>query len=128
VNNVLLDTDVIVNTLRGIKQIPDSFSQYNCYVSVITYFELFKGVLASKKRQQNILQLHDFFVENQITILPLTKETIDRFYIEFSKNKKQQRITNEFDLLIASTAVTHGYSLHTGNKKHFMSMPSLNLI
>jgi predicted nucleic acid-binding protein len=117
-----------VNTLRGIKQIPDSFSQYNCYVSVITYFELFKGVLASKKRQQNILQLHDFFVENQITILPLTKETIDRFYIEFSKNKKQQRITNEFDLLIASTAVTHGYSLHTGNKKHFMSMPSLNLI
>ena len=41
--------------------------------------------------------------------------------------QSEGQIIDEFDLLIASTAIVHGYTLVTNNLKHFKRIENLSL-
>ena len=67
----LLDTNVCIDVLRGLEQVVDRLSQYSpsdCFISVITEFELFQGAdrAPARHRMEERLKVSKFVASLQI--------------------------------------------------------------
>ena len=64
----------------------------------------------------------------KIEIQPLEENVLDRYgQLKVNLEKKGRRL-DEFDLLIASTALSFGLILVTRNVRHFARVPRLKII
>ena len=127
----LLDTNVIVNFLRGNKTTKDllfRLSKDSLFaVSVITYGELLYGTYRSgsfKREREVVINLINDF---RIAILPITEDIVDyfaaaKFTLERAGNK-----LDDFDLLIGATSVASRSTLVTENIRHFQRFPGIIL-
>ena len=70
----------------------------------------------------------NYFVQKfQIEFFPVTQSIIKR-YVPLKVTLEQQgQKLDEFDLLIAATALSHNLTLVTHNKKHFSRIPDLKM-
>lgn len=117
---ILLDTDVIIDYLRGRSEAVAYLEALNgpLFLSVITVAELYAGVREGRERVQLDLLVSAF------TVIPIDQTiaiTGGLYRREYSKSHG----TGLADALIAATAVTRGLALVTLNKKHFPMVPSL---
>ena len=127
--NICLDTDILVDFLRNKKEAL-SFFQFHEHdllaTTPINLFELYYGAFRSYLQEQNISLLEK--LKNRLLLLPLSKESAQesaRILVQLEK----QGIPLEFkDLLIGATALTHNFSLKTNNLKHFNKIPNLKLV
>jgi tRNA(fMet)-specific endonuclease VapC len=122
---ILLDTSILIDYLRKTKKESTFFVEISeqfasLAVSVVTKFEIYIG---SNPTQQ---EFWDSVFEN-ITVLPLTEACMDTAVEIQSKLKKDGNQIDFADLLIASTAKTHGLMLATLNIKHFNRIQDLPL-
>lgn len=102
--------------LYNLKYKVDFVGVENCFISEITVAELMFGVENSEQKQKNKRAL-DNFIEG-INILPIFN-AITIYAKEKSRLKKSGVTIDDFDLLIASTSVTHNLTMVTNNIKHF---------
>jgi tRNA(fMet)-specific endonuclease VapC len=93
------------------KLTPDS-----CFISEITLAELKFGVANSDNPNKNKLVVENFLTGVQI--LPIF-QSLDFFAEEKTRLRKLGTVIVDFDLLIASTAITHQLTMLTNNVKHF---------
>ncbi len=125
----LLDTNICIYYLKGQfeldKRILDAGLE-NCYISVITLAELKFGVANSAeiKKENNQKTLDNFL--GSMEVIPL-ENCLDMFAEIKTKLKKSGNMIDNFDLLIASTALTHEMVLVTRNIKHFQRIENLQL-
>lgn len=109
--DVLVDTDVFVDHLRGAAAI--KAGKHRLHYSVITRAELFAGNTATDLVSQ--------------LLGPFREIPVDRSIAE-----RAGRIVREFgirlpDAVIAATALDHGHTLATRNRRHFDSVRGLRL-
>ena len=124
----LLDTDTLVFLLRGDKAVAQSIEAHAAdpkAVSVITFGELLYGAEKSSKPLENRIR-----VQRLSQMLPIIE--VDKFVIEtFSQIKAlleaEGNRLDDFDLLIAATAMTRNYTVVTNNAKHFERIPNLRI-
>ncbi len=109
--DVLVDTDVFIDHLRGAKQIKPGRNRL--HYSVITRAELFAGTSASDV----ITQLLE----------PFRELVVDRAVAERAGRIRQEARVRLPDALIAATAVEHGMSLATRNRRDFDAVRGLRL-
>ena len=122
----LIDSDVIINFLKGEHQAVKTITKIQkqqMYVSIITVGEIFEGLLETNKNKLTIF--------NEM-LKTLTIINIDRPIIEiFAKTRRFLRKTglliDNFDLLIASTALAHDLTLITNNFSHFKRIPKIKI-
>lgn len=121
-DNLLLDTDIIVNVGRGdtgaVAQVNDMLRSGSIYISAVTEMELIVGC-RNKAELRNLSVLLERF-----TIAPLTPEIT----IAAIKLLKTYRLSHGLliaDALIAATALVMGRVLVSGNTKHFSMIKSL---
>lgn len=123
--NYLLDTDIIISHLHNKLDLNINFSQ-GIGFSAITYGEVLYGiekVRNSKKAKQFV----DFIQEYDLEILPVTEIVVKRYVsLKIFLEKSGQKL-DEFDLLIAATAMEHDLTLVTANKSHFSRISGLKL-
>lgn len=125
--NYLLDTDIIVNQLRGKERIQEAYIQKGASISVITYAELLYGAHKSDQKEKSLQIIHGFLKEFGIDILPVTQE-IARAYARIKSDlEREGKRLDDFDLLIAATAAVHSLTLATKNIRHFQRIPHLKL-
>lgn len=125
--NYLLDTNVLINYLRG-NEVPEEFVlEEGVSVSIITQAELFYGAYKSDHPRKNLGRVREVFADWELVILPLGEETIDIFAEAKAGLEYKGRRLEDFDLLIAATALTHNLTLVTRNTKHFKRIPRLKL-
>lgn len=110
-SDVLVDTDIFIDHLRGAVEM--EAGRHRLHYSVITRAELFAGSTATDK----VTQLLAAFRE-----LP-----VDRAIAERAGRIKRESDLRMPDALIAATAVEHGLSLATRNKRHFEPVHGLRL-
>lgn len=123
----LLDTDIIVNHLRGKRAMNVSFIQEGSSISIITYGELTYGAYKSTRPEINLSKIEEMLTDLGIQIISLDEKIMEIYgKLKAELEKKGNRL-DEFDLLIASTALNHNLNLVTGNIKHFERIPSLLL-
>lgn len=124
--NYLLDTNVIIEVLRGNSDIIskiESVGQENCYISEITIAELLYGAV----RGNNQKNFHDVVrIEKEFEVLPIRPSF--QMYAE-TRNKLRQHGTpiDHMDLFVAAVAMYHDMTLVSHNTKHFVRIDDLKL-
>lgn len=123
----LLDTNICIALLRGNKDVAKKLikaGEGNCCISVITLYELMFGAYYSKHEEQEVSKVKSF--TNRFPIISLLD-----FAEEYATQKTLLRsagiMIDEFDLLIAATALSGNYILVTDNLKHFQRIQRLDL-
>lgn len=126
-NKYLLDTNICISLLRGNKKVAlklIEIGEGNCFISVITLHELMFGAYYSKHETQEVPKVKEFVSRFPVVSLLHSAE-------EYAIRKTQLRTTgimiDEFDLLIAATAVSGEYILVTDNTKHFQRIKNLKI-
>lgn len=127
----LLDTNSCIYLFRGQFDLQRKISQVgisSCYLSEITLAEPLYGVENSdanrrSKNKENLEWLAAAFAGRMM----LTGPSFHEYAQQKAALKRIGRTVGEFDLLIGSTAIVHGFTLATRNTKDFASMSGIQL-
>jgi toxin FitB len=111
VPDVLIDTDVFIDHLRGAAELRPGKNRL--HYSVITRAELFAG--SSATAQVSLL------------LAPFRELPVNRAVAERAGRIKRESGLRMPDALIAATALEHGLSLATRNRHHFQPVQGLRL-
>jgi tRNA(fMet)-specific endonuclease VapC len=124
----LIDTDIIINSIKGNSTVNKNIEKYATIpkaISIITFGELLYGAKKSQQKDKNtaiIYRLAEIF-----PIVGITRSTIEAFTdIKIALDKKGEGI-EDFDLLIAATALSLNYTLITNNTKHYKRIDGLQI-
>lgn len=123
----LLDTNICIFFLRGKYDVNKKINRVgieNCCVSEVSVAELECGVECSSNKQRNAIALEQIL--DAITIIPLC-DAIKQYAKEKARLKISGTPVDDFDLLIASTAIANNMTLVTDNTKHFARIEGLTL-
>lgn len=123
----LLDTNIIVDHLRKREIINENILASDAGISIITLGELIYGAYKADNSQKSLQQLENNLKTLKFDIINLSQEIIRAFgQIKAKLEIKGQR-QEDFDLLIAATAMVNDLILITRNVKHFRRIPDLKL-
>lgn len=128
---LILDTSVLIRHER--KRRSGEFEQFtahgDAYISAITVSELLVGVNLADSEDRRTRRLT--FVEGLLTILPVldfTSETARIHADIYASLRRRGELIGAHDLIIAATALQHGYSLLTSNEREFSRVPGLQVL
>ncbi|CAN5609473.1 type II toxin-antitoxin system VapC family toxin [soil metagenome] len=110
---LLIDTDVFIDQLRGAVRLPDAAA--GAWYSVVTRAELFAGRSAREEAIRTILR-------------PLHEVAVDREIAERAGRLRRSHSLAMPDALVAASALVHGLSLMTRNRRHFAAVDGLDLV
>jgi len=123
----LLDTNVIIKHLRGKEEIDISWLEKGTAISIITRAELLTGAYKSKKSEQNLILIANTLENLHIETINLDSDIIHIYSSLRAKLETKGNKLDDFDLLIAATALNQELKLLTYNHKHFVRIPKLKL-
>jgi tRNA(fMet)-specific endonuclease VapC len=124
----VLDTDICSAYLKGDGRVQGRFIQYGgrLSISVATLGELYTWTLranASPRRTQGLVDLL-----RDVVVLDATPAVARKLGEVEAPLLDRGIVVSEFDLLIAATALVHGYNLVTHNVSDFQHVPGLNVL
>jgi len=123
----LLDTNICIFYIRGKYALNKKIASVgfeNCYISEVTLAELKYGAECSNKKAENKTLISEFAKE--INVLPVF-DCFDIYASEKAKLRKAGNLIDDFDLLIASTALSNQLILVTDNIKHFDRIKAVSI-
>jgi tRNA(fMet)-specific endonuclease VapC len=127
----LFDTDCLSNILKKapspllIKKL-ESLPKGLQFTTSINVSEIYFGAYRSRN-QEKILKAYEDKVFPNVNILPFDTDSGKIYGRLKALLEKRGLSKNEPDLMIAAIAIQHDMILVTGNKKHFMNIPGLNI-
>ncbi len=117
---ICLDTDVLIDLLRGKREVVEKIREleerYELATTAITLFELYYGAY-KVGRERNIAAVRE--LAKRLEVLDLTEKSAEmagRMAAELEERGEGLEFRN---VLIAAIAATRGAWLYTGNLKHF---------
>ena len=126
-NKYLLDTNICIALLRGNRDIAKKIIDLGegaCHLSVITLYELIFGAYYSKREKQEVPKVKQFV--ERFPIVPLV-DAVEEYAIIKTRLRSSGILIDEFDLMIAASALAGSYTLVTDNIKHFQRITDLKL-
>lgn len=124
----LLDTDIIIYSLKGVPAVIENFANHASdpkAISVITYGELIYGAEKSEHTSKNLSKVHR--LREIFPVIDVSCAIMDTFGDAKATLSRQGITVDDFDLIIGATAITLGYSVVSNNEKHFSKIPDLSL-
>ena len=129
-NSICLDSDILVELLRKNDEIAEWIKEKEenniLATTTINLFELNYGAFSSNSPKVNYKDVED--VKNRLKILNLSDTSAEEAGKQKANLEKQGNIIDFRDILIGSIVLKQGFSLKTGNKKHFSRIKGLKLI
>jgi len=123
----LIDTNICIYFIKGMFDLNTKFQTVgtkNIYISEITVAELKFGIANSEKKKDNFKIINQFIeYSNVLPIFP----ALDIYAEIKTKMRKRGKSIDEFDLLIASTALFNNLILVTNNEKHFNLIENIKI-
>ncbi len=124
----LLDTDTLIYSLKGNEEVCSRLRDHlsdTLKISIVTVMELYYGAYKSQKQESNIAKIKT--LESAFEIVPLATESAEIFGMCKSKLEKAGTALDDFDLLIAASALSNNLTLVSNNEKHFKRIQGLKL-
>lgn len=124
----LVDTDWVIHYLNGdegVQERLDALAPSGIAVSVITLAEVYQGVFYSRDPESNELQFIRFLAGCEV--LGLNDAICRLFAQERGRLTATGRVIGDFDILIGVTAVHHGLTLLSNNRRHFERISGLSM-
>lgn len=128
---ILVDSDIIIDFLNNQDFAIDFFketdSSKELFISVISWAEVVYGFKKINSLSKAKL-FQDFLENNKIAIISIDQEIAQK-YLDVKIDLEIKRIPlDEFDLLIAATAINNNLFLVTRNTKHFKRIKDLRFL
>ena len=119
---LLVDTDIIIDYLKGMKPARDLFKSKNIdiYCSVLSKKELFSKIGLSDSERKRIAKLM-----SRLKVLTVDNDINQKYMLLIDKYGKRQN--SIVDYLIAATAWAKNLPLLTRNIKHFKRIKEIKL-
>lgn len=124
----LLDTDTVIYNMKGNANVQKNLCQHindSISISVVTMMELYYGARKSQKIANNLTKIK--MLEQSIEIIPIGLESTEIFGLLKAQLELEGNRLDDFDLIIASCAMSHNLTLVTNNIKHFQRIEGLKL-
>ena len=124
----LINTHWIAAYLNGrpdARSLFTSLEQDDLVISLITYGEIYDGIYAGrdpKRHEAGFRQLLRF-----VDVLPVNRGIMREFARMRGLLRASGQVIGDFDTLIGATALYHGLTLVTNNRRHFGRIPGLSL-
>jgi tRNA(fMet)-specific endonuclease VapC len=125
----LVDTDWVIHYLNGHAEIVSRIQEFGAQglaLSFISLAELYEGVFYSRDPGKGEAGLRAFL--RGVVLLGLDDETTRIFGRERGRLRAQGQTISDFDLLIGATAIRHGLTILTNNRRHFELIQDLQII
>jgi tRNA(fMet)-specific endonuclease VapC len=126
----LVDTDWIIKFLRGHQQtveVSSSLYDEGVTISIISFSEVYEGIYRFENEKREELEENFKNFLTGVKILNIDENIARIFAEQRSKLRKENRLIDNFDLLIGSTALYYNLELLTNNIKHFERIDNLML-
>lgn len=123
----LIDTDVLIDHLRGREIISQEVIEGGASASIITLGELIYGAYKSENTPKALLKLKQSLELLDLNIINLDNDIISQFGNLKAILEKIGARLEDFDLLIAATAKVNDLILLTRNKRHFARVKGLRI-
>jgi tRNA(fMet)-specific endonuclease VapC len=124
----LVDTDWLIDYLKGreaARQLLDPLVHQGLAISLITYGEIFEGILYGRDPTRHEQVFRAFL--RTAPVLPLTENSMERFAQIRGDLRAKGQLIGDADILIAATALDHNLLLVTQNILHFSRVSALQL-
>lgn len=124
----LIDTNTVIYALKGDEQVLKHFQETAAEpkaLSVVTYGELLYGALKSQRRQENLAKVRR--LREIFPIVEATNAIMETYAAIKADIETRGKPLDDFDLVIAATAISLGYRLVTNNERHFRRIEELQL-
>ena len=125
----LLDTDWVIDYLNDKEPNSSKIEEFRgkgIGISIITLAELYEGVLNSRNPELSENLLVGFM--SGVSVLGID-EGICRIFGDLrGKLRRKGLLIDDFDIVIASTAIRHKITLCTNNRKHYDRIDDLKAI
>jgi tRNA(fMet)-specific endonuclease VapC len=126
----LVDTDVLIDRLAGEQQatqLLDRLADDGIAISIVTYMEVYQGVLRTPDREAAERPLDDGL--SSIPVLPLSRSVARRCagLRETLKSERKRVNQRALDLIIAATAIEYQLTLVTRNLNDYADIAGLVL-
>lgn len=123
---LMVDSTILIDYFRKTdknnSRLVSHFKKYGIlYISSVTEFEVINGATQAQLEFWNNMLL-------RCTILNFDSRAARKATEIVQQLKIKRKSIDKPDLFIAATAVVHGVSLDTLNKKHFIDIDSLDLL
>jgi tRNA(fMet)-specific endonuclease VapC len=125
----LVDTDWVIHYLNGHPEIVllvQELSAEGIGLSLISLAELYEGVLYSRNPQRSDEGLQAFL--RGVELVGINEAITRVFGRERGRLRAQGKTVGDLDLLIGATALHHGLSVLTNNRRHFELIETLQII
>jgi len=128
----LLDTNILIEFLEETPSVVEhvlKVGSRQCCMSVVSLHELFYGAYLAKEKKKEYydkeIKKINFLLE-YFAVLPINANGESYGKIKYALRKIGKPV-DEFDMLIASQAVSEGLTVVTDNIKHFENMPDVKV-
>lgn len=124
----LLDTDILIYSLKGNRQVMDNFARHADApkaISVVTFGELIFGARKSLCVNENLAKVYR--IREMFPVIDLTPAIMECFGDMKAELQLRGISVADLDLEIAATALTMGCSIVTNNTRHFRKIPGLKI-
>ena len=124
----LLDTNICIYLINGEEKLKQKIREIGIYsisISNATLAELYFGAYNSKKVNENLERI-DIFKKN-LTVFSDNDASAKTFGQFKSKLKREGKIIEDFDILIASVAFVNKCILVTNNTNHFERLDEIEV-
>ena len=124
----LLDTDITIYSLKGNEMVRQNLRNHindPIQISSVTLMELYYGAFKSQKVESNLAKVRK--IENSIEIISVNKDQVELFGMLKVKLEKAGTPLDDFDLILAATALSQNLILVTNNERHFCRIEGLKI-
>ena len=124
----LLDTNIIIYSLKGNQTVQENLQMRrndSLCVSVISLMELYYGAYKSQRVESNLAKVKT--IEKTLKVIQAGEEIVELFGMLKAQLEAKGQSIDDFDLVIASTALAHNLILVTNNIRHFQKIEGLKL-
>ena len=127
---VCLDTSVLIALLRNERSAMNKLQTEaakgtRISTTPVNLCELYAGAYGSKNQLRELRRIKD--LQEIIIILEFHAEACRRYGELVNDPYLRGKTIGDFDLIIASIAISHGEPLATRNVEHFQRIPGLNI-
>lgn len=123
----LLDTNIIIDHIRGRYKIQKEMVKEGIATSIISYGELLYGIEKSVNKIKSLEVIDKLFKSLSIQIIDLDIDTLKIYAQTKASLEMKGKKLYDFDILIAASALHNSYILVTRNTKHFKRIPDLKI-
>ena len=125
----LIDTDWVIDHMHhvaGVSHRLEELAPRGIGISVVSLAEIYEGVFYSTDPDGNERALRLLLAE--FDVLPLDDEVCRIFARERGRLRAAGTLVGDMDLLIGATAIRHGLTILTNNRRHFSRLRGLDII